>query len=159
MAAYRYGRPHVGYQAVVTNADLRSRTALGYVTELLSGDYLAAFGRSSHHQVWSEAMVATPLVRGLLGLTVEDGGRSVRFAPQLPADWERVAIRNIPAGGGQVDLTMVRANGEDRVVLERRSPARGAALPLPVTLGSKVAGWPRTTFTIERVRGTCRGPA
>ena len=35
-----------------------------YVTELLSGDYLAAFGRSSHHQVWSEAMVATPLLRG-----------------------------------------------------------------------------------------------
>ena len=61
MAAYRYGRPHVGYQALLANADLRSRTALGYVTELLSGDYLAAFGRSSHHQVWSEAMVATPL--------------------------------------------------------------------------------------------------
>ena len=35
--------------------------ALGYVTELLSGDFNAPFGRSSHHQVWSEAMVVTPV--------------------------------------------------------------------------------------------------
>ena len=158
MAAYRYGRPHVGYQALLANADLRSRTALGYVTELLSGDYLAAFGRSSHHQVWSEAMVATPLVRGLLGLTVEDGGRSVRFAPQLPADWERIAIRSIPAGGGQVDLTMVRASGEDRVVLERRSQGRGAlrvllapSYPLDARIQAIAVDGRAATFTIERV--------
>ena len=46
MAAYRYGRPHVGLQALMANALLRSRSALGYVTELLSGDYDTPFGRS-----------------------------------------------------------------------------------------------------------------
>ena len=57
VGAYRYGRPHVGYQALMANALLRSRSAMGYVTELLSGDFNAPFGRSSDHQVWSEAMV------------------------------------------------------------------------------------------------------
>ncbi len=61
MAAYRYGRPHVGYQALTANALLTFDGALGYVTELLSGDFNAAFGRSSHHQIWSEAMVVTPV--------------------------------------------------------------------------------------------------
>ena len=131
MAAYRYGRPHVGYQALRANADLRSATALGTVTELLSGDYLAAFGRSSHHQVWSEAMVVTPLVRGLLGLTVEGGGRVVRFAPQLPADWDRVAVRNVAVGADRLDVSMVRTTGRDTIVVER---LRGGTEPLRLLL-------------------------
>jgi glycogen debranching enzyme len=45
VAAYRYGRPHAGHTALMSNALLRPG-ALGYVTELISGDY-AAFGRSS----------------------------------------------------------------------------------------------------------------
>ena len=82
MAAYRYGRPHIGYQAIIANAFLTFDGALGYVTELLSGDFNVAFGRSSHHQVWSEAMVVTPVVRGLLGLeaTRRRAGASVRAA-------------------------------------------------------------------------------
>ena len=61
VGAYAYGRPHVGYQALMANALLTWQGALGYVTELLSGEFNAPFGRSSHHQVWSEAMVVTPV--------------------------------------------------------------------------------------------------
>jgi len=127
MAAYRYGRPHVGYQALMANALLRSASALGYVTELLSGDFQSAFGRSSHHQVWSEAMVATPVVRGLLGLSVEDGGRTLRFAPQLPADWDRVSATRVPVAGGPVDVTLVRGAGRLSVTVTR--PSVGGSPP------------------------------
>ncbi len=127
MAAYRYGRPHVGYQALMANALLRSASALGYVTELLSGDVQSAFGRSSHHQVWSEAMVATPVVRGLLGLSVEDGGRTLRFAPQLPADWDRVSVARVPVAGGPVDLALVRGAGRLSVTVTR--PSVGGSPP------------------------------
>ena len=108
MGAYRYGRPHVGAQALYASALLTDQDALGYVTELLSGDYNTAFGRSSHHQVWSEAMVATPVVRGLLGIEVTAGGDSVRVAPQLPADWDRVRVENAPAGTGTYGLAITR---------------------------------------------------
>ena len=118
MGAYRYGRPHVGAQALYASALLTDQDALGYVTELLSGDYNTAFGRSSHHQVWSEAMVATPLVRGMLGIEVTAGGDSVRVAPQLPVDWDRVRVENAPAGTGTYGLTLERTRDAYTVRLD-----------------------------------------
>jgi glycogen debranching enzyme len=120
MAAYRYGRPHVAYQALTANAHLTFDGALGYVTELLSGDFNAPFGRSSHHQIWSEAMVVTPLIRGLLGLDMTEGGRVLRFAPQLPADWDRVAVTGFAAGQGRYDATLERGSGLMKITLARQ---------------------------------------
>ena len=111
MGAYEYGRPHVGYRELMSNALLTFQGALGYVTELLSGQFNAPFGRSSHHQVWSEAMVVTPVLRGLLGVEVGEAGRRVTFAPQLPADWDRVAVRRVAAGPARVDLALQREPG------------------------------------------------
>jgi glycogen debranching enzyme len=118
MGAYRYGRPHVGYQALTANALLTYDGALGYVTELLSGDFNAAFGRSSHHQVWSEAMVVTPIVRGLLGIEVSGGGRRLTFAPQLPADWDRVEARGVCVGDARYNLTLERTRGRETIKVE-----------------------------------------
>jgi glycogen debranching enzyme len=111
VGAYQYGRPQVGYRALMANALLTFPWALGYVTELLSGEFHAPFGRSSHHQVWSEAMVVTPLVRGLLGIEIGDAGQRLRFAPQLPADWDHVSVRRVAVGGSRVDLALERAAG------------------------------------------------
>ncbi|MCP9495778.1 MAG: GH116 family glycosyl hydrolase, partial [Pyrinomonadaceae bacterium MAG19_C2-C3] len=111
VGAYQYGRPHVGYQALSANAALTFPDALGYVTELLSGDFYKSFGRSSHHQVWSEAMVVSPILRGMLGIAASDGGRTLRFAPQLPADWNFVRVRNVRVGTARYDLSYERMPG------------------------------------------------
>ena len=121
MGAYRYGRPHVGLLALRANALLTYTNALGYVTELLSGDFNAPFGRSSHHQVWSEAMVITPTLRGMLGLEVSAGGTSLRFSPQLPADWDWVEARNIAAGpNAHFDFSLARTRERMTVRVTRR---------------------------------------
>ena len=119
MGAYAYGRPHVGYQALMANALLTYTSSLGYVTELLSGDFNQPFGRSSHHQVWSEAMVVTPVMRGLLGIEVSDGGKKLRFAPQLPANWDRVGARNVAVGRSKYDLTLQRNAGRLKINVTR----------------------------------------
>lgn len=119
MAGYRYGRPHVGHQALLANALLTYGGALGYVTELLSGDFNAPFGRSSHHQVWSEAMVITPIVRGLFGVEATEGGRALQIRPQLPADWEHAALRRFAAGDALVDVSLQRARDRLTVRVER----------------------------------------
>jgi glycogen debranching enzyme len=123
MGAYRYGRSHVGYQALMANALLSYTNALGYVTELLSGDFNAPFGRSSHHQVWSEAMVITPAVRGLLGIEISAGGKELRFAPQLPANWDRIEARNVAAGDARYDLKLVRGAGRMTITITQQSSA------------------------------------
>jgi glycogen debranching enzyme len=168
VGAYRYGRPHVGYQALMANALLTFQGALGYVTELLSGDLNAPFGRSSHHQVWSEAMVVSPLLRGMLGIEAAGGGRTLAFAPQLPADWERVAVRNVPAGESRFDLSVAREPGVLTVMAERRAsapqggaagatgPAGGATLvlapafPLDARVRSVTVNGRETPFEIDR---------
>lgn len=153
MGAYRYGRPHVGAQALFANALLTPQDALGYVTELLSGDYNTAFGRSSHHQIWSEAMVATPLVRGLLGVEVTDGGEAVRIAPQLPADWPFVRVQNAPAGTGTFGLEIER-DAERYVVrldgLTAEAVEIAPALPLDAVVRRATASGREVPFEVVR---------
>lgn len=164
VGAYRYGRAHVGLQALMSNVLLREQGALGYTTELLSGDYNAPFGRSSHHQVWSEAMTVTPLLRGLLGLEVTDSGSTVRIAPQLPLDWNNVVVRRVRAGGNLFDLSLMRSDGELSLSLSfkekdarQRLPLRfefAPAFPLDARIKSVEVGGRKVEFKYERMGDT-----
>ena len=158
VGAYRYGRAHVGYQALMANALLDDANALGYVTELLSGDRQAPFGRSSHHQVWSEAMVVNPVVRGLLGLEWArsgKGGATVTMRPQLPADWNALRASGIPAGDARFDLAFVRTDGARRFTLTGSgSPAvrvvLAPAIPLDARVRSVTVNDRPARFTVDR---------
>ena len=161
MGAYRYGRPHVGLQALMSNVLLWRQNALGYVTELLSGDFDAPFGRSSHHQIWSEAMTVTPLLRGLLGVEVEDAGKTVRFEPQLPADWNSVEVRRVAAGANTLDFSLTRGGGQMTIKIRSDSPADHApvstnvivapAFPLDARIRSVKADGHALNFDAEPV--------
>lgn len=110
VAAYNYGRQHTGFQAVYANAQLKESNQLGYITELLSGDYNQAFGRSSHHQIWSEAMIATPVLRGMFGVEIKD--KTLRVAPALPADWLETELKNVRFETAKYDFKFSRENGK-----------------------------------------------
>ena len=154
MGAYLYGRPHVGYQALMANALLTRQGAEGYVTELLSGDFNAPFGRSSHHQVWSEAMVVTPAVRGLLGLETSNAGRDLRFAPQLPADWNNVAVRNVRLGDARYSLTYERTTGRIKITIRRHNPVGIApAKPVNTAAGANTISVAPALPLDARIRG------
>jgi len=126
VAAYRYGRPHVGYTALMSNALLTWPGALGYVTELLSGDYATAFGRSSHHQIWSEAMVVAPVLKGLLGIDADEAAGMLRFAPALPATWTHVEVKNVAMGAAEYDVSVDRNADATTVKISAHGPADAA---------------------------------
>ena len=156
VGAYRYGRPHVGYQALMANALLTYTGALGAVTELLSGDRFAPFGRSSHHQIWSQAMVVSPIVTGLFGVEAGEAGRRLTIAPQLPAGWDRAALRNLTVGPSRLDAVFERGPGTFTV---RVTPLAGAlpatvaiapALPLDARVTSVTSGGQPVPFTLRR---------
>ena len=71
LAEYRGGQPLAGYQMLMENANLTWAQDLGADTELLSGDFYVPFGRSTSHQLWSSAMVITPTLRGLFGISMD----------------------------------------------------------------------------------------
>jgi hypothetical protein len=75
-------------------------------------------------------MVATPLIRGLLGIEIEQGGATVRFAPQLPADWPSVHVRRVPVAGALYDFDVERTPGRYDISLSLSAGVnvnRGAA--------------------------------
>ncbi|MBV9937401.1 MAG: glycogen debranching protein, partial [Acidobacteriaceae bacterium] len=111
LAEYRAGRPLSGYAHLMHNANLTWAQDLGSVTELLSGDFYQPLGRSSSHQMWSSAMVISPLLRGLFGLDWDALHHILRVAPQLPAEWDGAALKNVPLGNSSVDLSYQRQEG------------------------------------------------
>jgi hypothetical protein len=51
----------------------------------------------------------------------------VTFAPQLPADWDRVAVRNVAAGLSRVEFAVER--GEGRLTITATSAGGGGGAP------------------------------
>ncbi len=111
LAEYRAGRPLSALAHLMQNADLTWAQDLGSVTELLSGRFYQPLGRSSSHQMWSSAMVISPLLRGLFGVSCDVPGRILRVNPQLPAEWDHARLTNVMFGSTPVDLEFDRSAG------------------------------------------------
>ncbi len=108
VAEYRAGHQLSGYAHLMQNADLTWAQDPGSATELLSGRFYQVLGRSTAHQLWSSAMVISPVLRGLFGIEWNAPEHTLSVAPRLPADWNEATVRRLPFGEGQVDLTMRR---------------------------------------------------
>src|SRR5207344_3053267 len=78
---YRYHRALPGFSNLKANAQLALDGSLGHVTEVLSGDYYQPLSTSSPHQIWSAAMVISPMLRGMLGLETDVARQTVTFVP------------------------------------------------------------------------------
>ena len=112
LAQYRAGRPLAGYAALMQNAGLTWVGDLGDVTELLSGEFFRPLGRSTSHQLWSSAMVISPVLRGMFGIGWDAAAGTMTVAPHLPASWDHAVVRQVPIGAGKTDLTYERVGGE-----------------------------------------------
>jgi hypothetical protein len=106
---YRYARHHSGFHHLRQLAQLTFAQAQGYHAEILSGDYYRPLDESVPHQLFSSGMVLTPLVRGLLGLIADAPNRELRVAPQFPAAWDRVSVRNYLLGSSRLRFEYQRA--------------------------------------------------
>lgn len=116
---YRYHRAAPAYANLRANALLAFDGSLGHVTEVLSGDDYQPLSTSSPQQIWSAAMVVSPIVKGMLGLETNALEHSVMLAPHLPADWSRFGISNLQVGGDVLTLRFERTEQEISLEAER----------------------------------------
>jgi len=123
VAEYRNHRPLEAYANLNANSSLALDGPLGRVTEVLSGSYYEGLGTASPHQIWSSAMVISPIVRGMLGLAVHETKKTIEVAPHLPADWDHVALHHLAFCGGQADIVYTRRN--DGIHLELKTANTG----------------------------------
>jgi glycogen debranching enzyme len=106
---YRYHRASPAYANLRANALLALDGSLGHVTEVLSGDSYQPLSTSSPHQIWSAAMVVSPILRGMFGLSSDAMTNAVTFAPHVPANWNSFSIGGVRAGNAVVSLSYTRA--------------------------------------------------
>jgi glycogen debranching enzyme len=121
VAEYRSGHALAGYQTAMQNADLTDAQDPGAVTELLSGDFFVPFGRSTSHQLWSSAMVITPLMRGLFGIEVDALHHALMVTPHLPAEWPEAEVDRLHVGDSIVNLHYKRQGGAMELRIEQVS--------------------------------------
>jgi glycogen debranching enzyme len=120
---YRYHRELPAYSNLRANALMAVDGALGHFTEVLSGDYYQGFSTSSPHQIWSAAMVVSPMLRGLFGLQTDAAQHQITLAPHVPADWTAFAIRNVQVGPVNMDFRYHKT--PDSITLEATRSGAG----------------------------------
>jgi hypothetical protein len=116
---YRYHRALPAYSNLRANALMALDGSLGHVTEVLSGDYYQTLPTGSPHQIWSAAMVVSPLLRGMLGLSSNASANKLTFAPHVPADWNTFGVRHVRAGACDLDLRYQRSQNEIKLEATR----------------------------------------
>src|SRR5271157_3773680 len=122
VAEYRYHRALPAYANLRANAQLVFDGSPGRATEVLSGRYYTPLATSSSHQIWSSAMIVSPLLRGMMGLSVDALNSTVRFEPHAPANWTDFAIRNVPIGAtseaSPTNLTLSYHHSDGEITLQ-----------------------------------------
>lgn len=117
---YRYHRSLPGFTNLLANSQLALDGSLGHVTEVLSGDYYQPLSTSSPHQIWSAAMVISPLLRGLFGLQADAGAHKLTFAPHIPADWTWLTLDNLRVGTDSLRVAYRKSLSEITLEVSRR---------------------------------------
>ena len=138
LAEYRANQPLAGEQMLMQNVDLTWAQDPGAVTELLSGDFFVPFGRSTSHQLWSSAMVITPTLRGLFGISLDATTNTITVNPHLPAHWTTATLHNLHVGKRVVSLEFLREAG--RITVRDVTPGGAPVLLRSDLPGAKIPG-------------------
>jgi glycogen debranching enzyme len=139
---YRYHRALPGFSNLKANSELALDGALGHVTEVLSGDYYQPLSTSSPHQIWSTAMVISPVLRGLFGLQSDAVQRSVKFTPHVPSDWTWFTVDNVRVGSASLRLAYTKTISEISLTVTRTAGSGDCLLEFSPALSprAQVAG-------------------
>jgi len=119
-AQYKHHLAINGWQNLLANSALTWLDALGWHTELLSGEYYRAVLTAVPHQLFSASGIIIPFVRGLLGLEGDIIAKQVKFTPHLPMDWEKLAINNYRCGQDIFDFSLITSNEKLRLKINHR---------------------------------------
>lgn len=109
-AQYKHHRAINGWHNLLANARLTWLDALGWHTELLSGEYYRPVSTSAPHQLFSATGIINPLIRGLLGLECDAISRKIKFAPHLPMEWDKLRVINYHCGDDRFDFFIQRSS-------------------------------------------------
>ena len=97
----------------------------------------ARSGGSTSHQLWSSAMVITPTLRGMFGISIDAQSKTITVNPHLPANWDHAELKNLAVGNERVDLLFSRSAATTKVKLRQQA---GGTIGLRYAFGCSTPG-------------------
>jgi glycogen debranching enzyme len=108
LGEYHAHKSAAGFANLKANSWLTVDGAGGNTTEVLSGETYSPLSTATPHQIWSAAMVISPVLRGLFGLEVDSIARRVALRPHLPPDWTDSSATHVGVAAGHLDFQIHR---------------------------------------------------
>jgi len=122
LGQYRYRRPWAGQHLMDAVKQMTFDWSLGRHPELLSGAFYSPLDETVPHQFFASSMLPTPLIRGTLGWEPDAPNGAATLSPQVPPDWDRLAVHNLRTGETRVELGLERETGLISVSLGNTGP-------------------------------------
>ncbi len=114
MAECQYGRIDQGLWYVDRIVQTFGRVLPGSISEMMP-DYGCPV------QAWTIYGLASPLVTMIFGINPDAVNRTITFAPNLPADWNKIQITNLPVGNIAITFGVMK---KDRSLEYRLSTSK-----------------------------------
>jgi glycogen debranching enzyme len=114
--------------------------SMGHMHELLTGDFYHQQVESVPEQTWSSAALLSSTIQGLLGLETEAQGNTLKFAPHLPANWDRISVTNVKVPGGAVGMALTRVSRGLQLETENSGNPVGLLWAPEIPLGAHLSG-------------------
>lgn len=125
LGEYHAHRDAPAFANLKANSWLALDGAGGNTTEVISGESYSPLSTATPHQIWSAAMLISPVLRGLFGLEVDSLKKHITLAPHFPASWNDISVRHVRFGtDGYVDFSFHR--DASRLTLQVTNHATGS---------------------------------
>ena len=90
----------------------RSMVRWGTSQKFCRATYYQPIATSSPHQIWSAAMVISPLLRWSFGLKTEAAPCHLTLAPHVPAGWSEFRLNNLHVGSASLGVVYHKTASE-----------------------------------------------
>lgn len=154
LGEYEYHHSISAFHHLIQTARLAQADALGFSSEIWSGDYYRPLDTSVPHQLFSSSPIISTFIRGMMGLRGDDINKRLTIAPHLPAAWESVDVKRYRVGNQSFLISIRKTAGSIRATIEKSSDEAydlvfaPALAPFTKVQSATIDGKP-VTFKIE----------
>ncbi|HLF85327.1 MAG TPA: hypothetical protein VI837_14230 [Blastocatellia bacterium] len=119
MGEYEYHHSISAFHHLIQTARLAQADALGFSSEIWSGDYYRPLDTSVPHQLFSSSPIISPFIRGTMGLRGDEIKKQLTVAPHLPAAWDSVDVKRYRVGDRSFSISIRKTAGSMRATIEK----------------------------------------
>lgn len=119
MGEYEYHHSISAFHHLIQTARLSRADALGFSSEIWSGDYYRPLESSVPHQLFSSSPIISPFIRGTMGLRGDEIKKQITVAPHLPGAWDSVDVKRFRVGTQSFSISLRRTTGSMKATVEK----------------------------------------